>query len=76
MSRTPNRNRISRCADCGVKATGVLMVPSTGEGPTQAQIEKLKPTVYLSVECAEERGLSFNRIAIERTGGESLPSAP
>ena len=42
------------CADCGVKITGVPVVPSTGEGPTQAQIEKLKPTVFLCVECAEE----------------------
>jgi len=64
------------CADCGVKITGVPVVPSTGEGPTQAQIEKLKPTVYLCVECAEERGLSLNGRAIGKTGGESSPSAP
>ena len=64
------------CTDCGVKITGVPVVPSTGEGPTQAQIEKLKPTVYLCAECAEERGLAFNGIAIGRTGRESSPSAP
>jgi DNA-directed RNA polymerase subunit RPC12/RpoP len=54
------------CADCGVKITGVPVVPSAGEGPTQAQIEKLKPTVYLCAECAEDRGLSFDREAIGR----------
>jgi DNA-directed RNA polymerase subunit RPC12/RpoP len=64
------------CADCGVKITGVPVVPSTGEGPTQAQVEKLKPTVYLCTECAEERGLSFNGIAIGKTGTETPPPAP
>ena len=54
------------CTDCGAKITGVPIVPAADEGPTQAQIEKLKPTVYLCVECAEERGLSFDQIAIGR----------
>jgi DNA-directed RNA polymerase subunit RPC12/RpoP len=40
------------CTDCGVKITGVPIVPAAPEGPTQAQMEKLKPTVYLCVECA------------------------
>jgi hypothetical protein len=53
------------CADCGVTITGVPVVPSD-EGPTRAQIEKLKPTVYLCAECAEERGLAFDRAAIGR----------
>lgn len=48
------------CTDCGVEITGVPVVPSTGQGPTQAQAEKLKPTVYLCSECAKERGLSFD----------------
>lgn len=64
-----------KCADCGVKITGVPVVPATGQGPTQAQIEKLKPTVYLCVECAEERGLSFDQTAIGRTGERSPPPA-
>jgi DNA-directed RNA polymerase subunit RPC12/RpoP len=64
------------CTDCGVKITGVPVVPSTGEGPTQAQIEKLKPTVYLCTECAKERGLSFNGTAIGRTGKDAPPLAP
>ncbi len=64
------------CADCGVEITGVPVVPSTGEGPSQAQIEKRKPTVYLCAECANERGLSFNGMAIGRTGTEAPPSAP
>ncbi len=41
------------CTDCGVKITGVPVVPS------QAQIEKLKPTV-LCAGCAEDRGLTFD----------------
>ncbi|UCG87585.1 MAG: hypothetical protein JSW71_03290 [Gemmatimonadota bacterium] len=63
------------CTDCGVKITGVPVVPSTGEGPTRAQIEKLKPTVYLCVECARERGLSFDQLAIG-TGTEDPPPDP
>ncbi len=55
------------CSDCGEKITGVPVVPSADEGPTQAQLEKLKPTVYLCVECAEERGLSFDQIILGRT---------
>ncbi len=67
-----NENELTCCTDCGVKITGVPVVPWTGEGPTQAQIEKLKPTVYLCAECAEERGLSFNGMAI---GTEAPPPA-
>ena len=52
------------CSDCGTKITGVPVVPWAGDGPTQGQIEKLKPTVYLCTECAQERGLSFDDIAI------------
>ncbi len=63
------------CTDCGVKITGVPVVPWTGEGPTQAQIEKLKPTVYLCTECAEDRGLSFNGMAIGSAGKGSPPPA-
>ena len=51
------------CSDCGIKITGVPIVPTTGEGPTRAQIEKLKPTVYLCAECARDRGLVFDTIA-------------
>ena len=47
------------CTECGVKITGVPVVPAAPEGPSQAQIEKLKPTVYLCVECAREQGFSF-----------------
>ncbi len=65
-----------KCTDCGVKITGVPVVPAAGEGPTQAEVEKLKPTVYLCTECAEERDLSFNGIAIGRTGTETPPPAP
>lgn len=56
------------CTDCGVEITGVPVVPWSGEGPTRAQIEKLKPTVYLCTECAKERGLSFDGTAIAKTG--------
>jgi ribosomal protein L34E len=56
------------CADCGIAITGVPVVPATGEGPTQAQIEKLKPTVYLCTECARDRGLSFDGISVGRPG--------
>jgi ribosomal protein L34E len=61
------------CADCGVKIIGLPVVPGAGagagagEGLTQAQIEKLKPTVFLCAECARERGLSFNGVAIGRS---------
>ncbi len=65
-----------KCADCGARITGVPVVPAAGEGPTQAQIEKLKPTVYLCVECAEERGLSFDQVAIGRMGDEAPPASP
>ncbi len=70
-----NDNELT-CADCDVKITGVPVVPSTGEGPTQAQIEKLKPTVYLCAECATERGLSFKGVAIGRAMAETPPPAP
>jgi len=50
------------CSDCGIEITGVPVVPPTGRGPTQAQVEKLKPTVYLCTECAKDRGLSFNDV--------------
>jgi DNA-directed RNA polymerase subunit RPC12/RpoP len=46
-----------RCADCGAKITGEPVVLQADEGPDPAQVEKLKPTVYLCVECARERGL-------------------
>ncbi len=62
------------CADCGVKITGVPVVPVEGEGPTRAQIEKLKPTVYLCTECAKERGLSFNGTAIGKPGRDAPPA--
>ena len=52
------------CTDCGVKITGVPVVPSADHVPTRAQIEKLKPTVYLCTECAKERGLSFDAVAV------------
>jgi DNA-directed RNA polymerase subunit RPC12/RpoP len=55
------------CADCGVKITGVPIVPAVVEGPTEAQIAKLKPTSYLCVECAQERGFSFTEVVIGRT---------
>jgi DNA-directed RNA polymerase subunit RPC12/RpoP len=50
------------CTDCGIEITGVPVVPSAGQGPTKAQVEKLKPTVYLCSECAKERGLSFDEL--------------
>jgi DNA-directed RNA polymerase subunit RPC12/RpoP len=64
-----------KCKDCGVKITGVPVVPRQSERPTQAQIQKLKPTVYLCAECAEERGLSFDQIALAETGEEAPPAA-
>ena len=64
------------CTDCGVKITGVPVVLPTGEAPTHAQIEKLKPTVYLCTECAKDRGLSFDTVAIGRTGIEAPSPAP
>ena len=64
------------CADCGVAITGVPVVPGAGEGPTEAQIEKLKPTVFLCAECAEERGLSFDQVAVGRSATQALPRAP
>jgi len=56
------------CADCGITITGVPVVPSSGAGPTSAQIEKLKPTVFLCAECARERGLSFDETAVGKAG--------
>jgi ribosomal protein L34E len=64
------------CTDCGVTITGVPVVPKKGGGPTEAQIAKLKPTVYLCAECARERGLSFDEMAIGRTKEEPSPPAP
>ncbi len=58
---TSNENECT-CADCSVKITGVPIVPAAPEGPTQAQTEKLKPTVYLCVECAREQGFSFTEV--------------
>jgi hypothetical protein len=52
------------------------VVPLSGGGPTQAQIAKLKPTVYLCAECAKERGLSFDEIAMGRRGTDAPPAAP
>jgi DNA-directed RNA polymerase subunit RPC12/RpoP len=63
------------CTDCGVKITGVPVVPLAKEGPTQAQIEKLKPTVYLCSECAKERGLSFDAVAVGKKQGDLAPNA-
>jgi hypothetical protein len=62
------------CTDCGVKITGVPVVPLTGEGPTQAQIEKLKPTVFLCVECAQERDLAFDGVALGRAASPTPPA--
>lgn len=55
------------CADCGITITGVPVIPWAGEGPTRAQIEKLKPTVFLCAECAKERGLAFDDVAPGRS---------
>jgi DNA-directed RNA polymerase subunit RPC12/RpoP len=52
------------CDDCGVKITGVPVVPAAVDGPTEAQAAKLKPTVYYCVECAQERGFSFTEVVI------------
>jgi hypothetical protein len=62
------------CTDCGVTITGVPVVPLTGEGPSQAQIAKLKPTVFLCIECAQERGLSFDGVTIGRTSEQDSPT--
>ncbi len=64
------------CTDCGVKITGVPVVLPAGEAPTHAQIEKLKPTVYLCTECAKARGLSFDKVAIGSAGIEAPSPAP
>jgi len=56
------------CADCGIAITGVPIVPSSGAEPTPAQMEKLKPTVFLCAECAKDRGLSFDGVAVGKTG--------
>jgi hypothetical protein len=65
--------------DCGVTITGVPVVPAPGGGPTPAQIEKLKPTVYLCAESAKEHGRSFNETAIgrkrEQTPRQQLPES-
>jgi len=61
------------CADCGVKITGVPVVPLAARGPTKAQVEKLKPTVFLCAECAQERGLSFDEVAVGRA---AMPTPP
>ncbi len=58
------------CADCGITITGVPVVPSPGAGPTPAQIEKLKPTVFLCAECAKDRGLSFDEVAVGKAGSD------
>ena len=62
------------CADCGVTITGVPIVPGAGQGPTQAQFEKLKPTVFLCAECALERGLSFDGVAVGRAATPTPPA--
>ncbi len=64
------------CADCGVKITGVPVAPLAAGGPTQAQIQKLKPTVFLCAECAEERGLSFDQVAVGKSATQASPRAP
>lgn len=61
------------CADCGITISGVPVVPSLGTGPTPAQIEKLKPTVFLCAECAKDRGLSFDHVAVGRA---AIPTPP
>jgi len=60
-----------KCADCGIEITGVPIVAEDADGPTRAQREKLKPTVYLCVECARERGFSFIEVV---TGEKSTRS--
>lgn len=64
------------CADCGVTITGVPVVPEAAKGPTRAQIEKLKPTVYLCTACAKDRGLSFSEMEIGRMETERPPASP
>jgi sulfur relay (sulfurtransferase) complex TusBCD TusD component (DsrE family) len=71
---TVSRDQEHTCADCGVKITGVPVVPGADEGPTQAQMQKLKPTVFLCVECAQERGLSFDGVAVGRTTTQTPPA--
>ncbi len=63
------------CADCGVTITGGPVVPGAGESPTQAQIQKLKPTVFLCAECAEERGILSKAVAIGKTATQTPPPA-
>ncbi len=58
------------CADCGVVITGIPVVPLAGGSPTRAQIEKLKPTVFLCAECAKERGLAFDDVAPGRSASD------
>jgi DNA-directed RNA polymerase subunit RPC12/RpoP len=60
-----------KCADCGVEITGVPIIPAAADGPTRAQVEKLKPTVYLCVECARERGFSFTDVVLGEDGSAS-----
>lgn len=64
------------CADCGIEITGVPVVPEGAGGPTREQIEKLKPTVYLCTECAKDRGLAFNEIAMGRIETARPPVTP
>jgi len=59
------------CTACGVQITGVPIVPAEPAGPTQAQIEKLKPTVYLCFECAREQGFSFTEVVVGKRGSEA-----
>lgn len=57
------------CADCGITITGVPVMPwkEPGPTPTEAQLAKLKPTVFLCTECADERGLDFDHIAVGKS---------
>ncbi len=60
-----------RCAECGIEITGVPIVPAPADGPSRAQIEKLKPTVYLCVECAREQGFAFDTTVLGEKGSKT-----
>jgi hypothetical protein len=58
------------CAAYGVAITGLPVVPATADGPTRAQVEKLKPTVYLCAACARQLGSYFTHPNLTAGAGQ------
>ena len=68
---TAPRHAEHECVDCGIKITGVPVVPPPDAGVTEAQLQKLKPTVYLCIECAQDRGLTFDEVTVGKAAAQA-----